>query len=427
MGWIEAGEYFHKITTMKLTEAEIQDGMEKDEFEFFYQPKISLITGKVYGAEALIRLVKPDGRIILPDAFIPVAEKSPLIKEITRHMFQKLVKDLRVLIGLEPHMSISFNASARDFEDDVFTRMVLESLEISGLPAESLQVELTETATLEAGESIKRNILPLRDAGIGLAMDDYGKGYSSLDTLSKWPFTTIKLDQGLIGRMFDSEKSLTIVETAIRMAHELGISVVAEGVENYEQYHRLLEAGCTRIQGYWISRPLPLDRYIAFVNEDLRWSGLPVGLIHMAIIDHVQWRRKLVSELVRAVTFPKDSFLRKSLNPPPLSSKDCKLGHWYDGLGQMFRDRQSFRDLAIPHSKLHEIGMTLVNLVADGASMNDITPGLRKLSECSMEMLNLLHALEVEGMMDMHTALNDWISHSLYPLNQNPSFQPSFA
>ena len=255
---------------MKLTEAEIIDGMVKDEFVFFYQPKISLITGKVYGAEALIRMVKPDGRIIPPEAYIPVAEQSPLIKEITRHMFQKLVKDLIVLIGLEPHMSISFNASARDFEDDVFTRMVLESLERFKLPAESLQVELTETATLEAGESIKRNILPLREAGIGLAMDDYGKGYSSLDTLSKWPFTTIKLDQGLIGRMFDSDKNLTIVESAIRMAHELGISVVAEGVENYEQYHRLLEAGCTRIQGYWISRPLTFDRYISFVNEDIR-------------------------------------------------------------------------------------------------------------------------------------------------------------
>ena len=147
----------------------------------------------------------------------------------------------------------------------------------------------------------------------------------------------------------------------------------------------------------------------------------------MAIIDHVQWRRKLVSELVKAVTFPKDSPRRKFLNPPPLSSKECKLGHWYDGLGQMFRDRQSFRDLAKPHGELHEIGKSLANLVADGASMNDIAPGLHKLSECSMEMLSLLHTLEVEGMMDMHSALNDWISHSLHPINQNPSFQPSYA
>lgn len=405
---------------MKLTKAEIIEGIERDEFTFFYQPKISLVTGKVYGAEALLRLVRPDGSVVLPDAFIPVAERSSLIKDITRHMFQRLVNDLLVLRDVEP-LSISFNASARDFEDDVFAKMVLKSLEISKLPADCLQVELTETAALEAGDRIKKNILLLRGAGLGLAMDDFGKGYSSLDTLSKWPFTTIKLDQGLISRMFDSDKSLTIIETSIRMAHELGVSVVAEGVENNEQYHRLLEAGCTKIQGYWISRPLPLERYIAFVKEDIRWSGLPVGLIHMAIVDHVQWRKKLVSELVRAVSYPKDSPHRKYLNTPPLSGKDCQLGHWYDGVGQMFQDRQSFQDLAKPHFALHEVGRSLVELVANGAGMDDITSLLRELSERSMEMLGLLHALEFEGMIDMHVAHDNWIAHALNPINQNQS------
>lgn len=404
-----------------LTTDEIIDALQKDEFVFFYQPKISLVTGKVYGAEALIRLVKPDGSIIGPDAYIPVAEQSSLIKNITRHMFQKLVDDLLILRDIEPPLSLSFNASAKDFEDDTFTNLVLESLDKFKLPANSLQIELTETAALEAGDRIKGNIMPLRDAGIGLAMDDFGKGYSSLDTLSKWPFTTIKLDQSLISGMFDSDKNLTIVENSIRMAHELGVSVVAEGVESYEQYHRLLEAGCTKIQGYWISRPLPLDRFILFVREDIRWSGLPVGLVHMAIIDHVQWRRKLVSELVRAVSFPKDSPHRKCLSPPPLSYHDCNLGHWYDGIGQMFMDRPCFKDLAKPHIELHEIGKMLVTMVEEGASMRDITAGLRELAERSKEMLDLLHDLEFEGMMDLHVALNDWIAHSLNPSNQMPA------
>jgi EAL domain/Chemoreceptor zinc-binding domain len=312
---------------------------------------------------------------------------------------------------------VSFNVSARDFEDGDFTELVLLALKRLRLPAASLQIELTETAMLEAGEHIRRNILPLRDAGVGLAMDDFGKGYSSLDTLSKWPFTTIKLDQGLVGRMFDSEKNLTIVETSIRMAHELGISVVAEGVETDAQYHRLLEAGCTRIQGYWISKPLPLERYIAFVEEDLCWSGLPVGLIHMAIVDHVQWRRKLVSELVRAVSFPKDAPQRKALHAPPLSSKECKLGRWYDGVGQMFSGRPAFRELAAPHRALHEAGTELVNLVAAGAGRDDLEPGLLRLSECSLKMLELLHALEFQGMLDMHQAVGDWIAHALHPFN----------
>jgi EAL domain-containing protein (putative c-di-GMP-specific phosphodiesterase class I) len=400
-----------------VNEAKIIDGMRNDEFTFFYQPKISLVTGKVFGAEALIRWVKPDGTIISPDEFIPQAEKSSLIKDITRHMFPKLVQDMLVMLDVEP-LSVSFNASARDFEDDGFTRLILEALEISQLPPSCLQVELTETAALEAGDSIKKNILPLRDAGVGLAMDDFGKGYSSLDTLSKWPFTTLKLDQGIVSRMFVSEKNLTIVESSIRMAHELGISVVAEGVEDSEQYHRLLEAGCTKVQGFWFCKPLPLDQFIYFVKEDIRWSGLPIGLIHMAIIDHMQWRRKLISGLVKAASFPMDSPHRKCLTLPSVSHKDCRLGHWYEGVGQMFRDRPSFRNLEKPHFAFHDIGKLLVNLVRNGAGMGDITAHLRDLSERSMEVLGLLHALELEGLMDMHVAHDDWLVHAMHPLNQ---------
>lgn len=401
-----------------ISEAEIVDGIKNDEFIFFYQPKISLVTGKVFGAEALIRWIKPDGSIIPPDAFIPIAEQSSLIKDITRHMFPKLVSDLLVMRDVE-QLSVSFNASAKDFEDDVFAKMILKSLEIYQLPSNCLQVELTETAALEAGDKIKKNILPLSNAGVALAMDDFGKGYSSLDTLSKWPFTTIKLDQGIVSRMFDSDKNLTIVESSIRMAHELGISVVAEGVEEAEQYHRLLEAGCTKVQGYWFSKPLSLDRYISFVKEDIRWSGLPIGLIHMAIIDHVQWRKKLVSMLVKAVSYPKDSPHRQCLVMHSLSEKNCKVGHWYDGIGQMFQDRPSFQKLEKPHIEFHSIGKSLVNLVANGASMEDIASHLRELSERSMEVLGLLHTLEIEGMIEMHVAHDDWISHSLHPINQS--------
>lgn len=397
-----------------MSETDIVDAMRKDEFVFFYQPKISLITGKVSGAEALIRWIKPDGTIISPDSFIPLAEQSSLIQDITRHMFPKLVNDLIVLMDVET-LPVSFNTSARDFEDDTFTKMMLKSMESFHIPADILQVELTETATLEAGDRIKKHILPLRQAGIGLAMDDFGMGYSSLDTLGKWPFTSIKLDQGIISRMLHSDKGMTIVESSIRMAHELGISIVAEGVEKKEQYHHLLGSGCTKIQGFWISKPVPLARYISFVREDIRWSGMPTGLINMAIIDHVQWRKQLVSELVRAVSCPVDSPHRNYMNVPPLSCRDCRLGHWYYGVGQMFQDRQSFLDLEKPHCEFHDTGALLVSLVRDGAGMEDLTPHLRNLSESSMEVLGRLQTLENEGLMDMSTAHHAWLAHALHP------------
>lgn len=404
-----------------LSKAEIVEAIRQDAFFFHYQPKISLVTGKVYGAEALARMARPDGTIVAPDRFVPVAEASGLINDLTRALFLHLLDDMQVLNRVAPQQSFSFNVSAHDFEDGDFTQLVLQALKRHRLPPGSLQIELTETAMLESGDRIRQHILPLREAGVGLAMDDFGKGYSSLDTLSKWPFTTIKLDQGLIGRMFASEKNLTIVETTIRMAHELGISVVAEGVETYEQYHRLLEAGCTRVQGYWISKPLALERYLAFVEQDISWSGMPVGLIHMAIVDHVQWRRKLVSELVRAVSFPKDAPERRALNLPELSHRACKLGRWYDGVGQVFRERQAFRDLDQPHRELHAAGAALVEQVAAGAGREALQPGLQRLSACSLRVLELLHALEYQGMLDMHAALGEWMTHTLHPFNLAPS------
>lgn len=381
-------------------EKQIVEAIAADEFTFHYQPKISLVTGKVVGAEALIRWVRPDGEVVMPNDFIPLAEQSSLITRITRHMFPKLVKDLLVLNDIEPQV-VSFNASARDFHDDVFTRLVLDTLESSKLDPASLQVEITETAALESGDRIRQNLLPLDEAGVELAMDDFGIGYSSLDMLSKWPFSTIKLDQGIIGRMLASDKSATIVNSAIRMGHELGISVLAEGVETRDQHEHLLESGCSSEQGFWVSQALPLADYMAFVRQDNRWSGLPIGMIHMAIIDHVQWRKQLVSRLLRAATAPEGSSLREMGELPPLSCHECRLGRWYYGYGTMFKDRPSYQALDQPHCELHEIGIELVGMVINGATLEQITPRLRALSECSLRVLSLLQSLENEALGDL--------------------------
>ncbi len=401
-----------------VTEADIIEGMNANKFTFFYQPKVSLVTGKVIGAEALIRWIESDGTVIPPGMFIPVAERSSLIKEITRHMFPKLAKDVLLLMDIDEQLVVSFNTSAKDFEDDTFINVVLKTLKMAQLSADKLQVELTETATLEASGVILKNINRLRAEGLELAMDDFGTGYSSIDTLSKCPFTTIKLDQGMIGRMLDSEKNSTIVRSAIRMAHELGINVIAEGVETQEQYHYLLEAGCTKVQGFWVSKPLPLDQFIAFVEADLRWSGMPIGLIHMAVIDHVQWRKELVSELIKNATLPSDAPHRKYQKTPPLSCKECRLGRWYYGLGQMYHELKAFQSLEKPHCEFHEIGQMLVKLVSEGADIKDLTPHLRELSEKSAEVLGQLHILENEGLLDMHSAHSEWRSHPLNQKNQ---------
>ncbi len=385
------------------TELDIRKAIENDELVFFYQPKVSLITGKINGAEALIRWIKPDGTCIPPSEFIPIAETSDLIKEITYHMFPKLVDDLLILNSIDDTLVTSFNTSAKDFKDDRFTHLVLNTLRISNLPTHTIQVELTETATFQATSVIKEHIMVLRHAGLSLAMDDFGTGYSSIDTLSKLPFTTIKLDQGIIGRMLSSDKNSTIVSTSIRLAHELGISIIAEGVESKEQYHHLLNIGCNHVQGYWISKPLPLVEFIHFLTADLNWStGVPVGLIHMAIVDHIQWRKNLVNQLIKLASLDKNDPNRNASDIVPLSCRECRLGQWYYGLGQMFNHHQEFQELEQPHDKLHQIGQYLVTLVENGASVDDLIPHLQTLSVQSMQVLNKLQNLEDKGLADMH-------------------------
>ena len=392
------------------SESEIVDALKGDEFVFFYQPKVSLVTGCVIGAEALIRWIRPDGSIVMPDQFIPVAERSSLIKDVTLHMLPKLVKDLLILADVEP-LVVSFNTSARDFEDDTFTRALLKTVETSRLAPGAVQVEITESVALGAGEAIRTNIRPLREAGMGLAMDDFATGYSSLDTLSKWPFTTIKLDQGIVGRMMASQRNATIVNSSIRMAHELGIEVIAEGVEDREQHQYLLESGCNHVQGFWISRALPLDQFVEFVEQDTRWSGLPVGLIHMAVIDHVQWRKQLASSLLRAVSFPKGSVQRANMHLPTLECHECRLGRWYYGEGKMFQGRPIYQSLEGPHAQVHETGIRLTQMVRNGASLQDITPQLRVFAEQSMIVLGLLQDLEDEALENLHHATSDQSYH----------------
>lgn len=384
-----------------ITEAKIREGLRDDQFLFHYQPKVSLESGAIVGAEALIRWEEPDGSTHRPDDFIPLAERSQLIKEISGHLFPKLIADILTLHHTTS-IPISFNVSARDFDDTVLCREILDSLDRHHLEPESIEVEITESQAMACGRQVMRNLARLGAAGIGLTMDDYGIGYSSIDTLSKWPFTTIKLDQGIIGRMLESEKNATIVRSSIRLGHELNIHVVAEGVENRDQYGFLLEAGCKVGQGYLFGKPLALEEFIAFEELHCRSPGIPSGLIHMAMIDHLQWRRRLVSYALKRAELPADSPLRQSAGYPALSPYECRLGKWYFGEGQLFAGHPAFVTLDVHHRTLHEIGNRIVGLIQAGARADAINPVLQELANCSVLLLTVLEALEDSGLADMH-------------------------
>jgi hypothetical protein len=292
--------------------------------------------------------------------------------------------------------------SARDFDDLGLTRKIALAVEKGMLDPSAIEIEITETEALAGGVALIRNLSTLHQAGIALTMDDYGTGYSSIDTLSKWPFSTIKLDQGLVGRMLDSSKNATIVRSSIRLGHELDINVIAEGVETAEQCQFLLEAGCTLAQGYFISQPLPLEEFAAFHAHHTPFTGFPIGLVHMAILDHVQWRRQIVRHIIRCAQLDPGDQLRFQQGYPELCMTKCFLGRWYFRQDGAFSDQAIFLAIDVPHRKLHELGANLVEQVQAGAQLHDVAPLLHDLNECSKVLLGLLQALEEAGIAELH-------------------------
>ncbi len=398
-----------------IDEAALARALHGGELTYYYQPKISLINGKICGSEALMRWVRPDGEVILPCNFIPLAESSGFITQLSLGMFPRLVEDLLIIHDYRDEISTSFNLSAQDFRDSAMVDAIRDAITHHQLDPARLEVELTEDSVLHwDNPELRENLRSLVELGVSLGMDDYGTGYASIDTLSQWPFDCVKLDQGLIRRMSGSEKATTIVQASIRMAHQLGMRIVAEGIETSALYDFLLNSGCTHAQGFWLASPLPLEQYLAILGKDQRWSGLPTGLIHMATLDHIHWRQALIAEVI-AIAFKgetRDQPIRT--HTPELDPHKCRLGRWYYGPGQEFRDHPLFAELETPHFRLHELGEQLLEAANRGIPRNELVGLLRQLTRQSAIVLELLQELESEALLDhLHMA-----HHAPEPLHE---------
>lgn len=378
----------------------IQEALTNEEFVFYYQPKISLLTGRVCGLEALIRWIKPDGQIIPPNQFIPVAEASGLIRDISLVMFDKLVADHAIVEEVCPGLVYSFNLTALDFEANTMVERIHRAIRSSQIDPRQLQVELTETALMQSSDHIRGHVQSVVDLGVSLAMDDFGTGYSSIDVLSQWPFSVVKLHQGIVGRVLESEKSTTIVKNSIHMAHQLGLKVVAEGIETPEIYDFLVKSGCTEAQGFWMGKPMPLDELLVFLRRDERWDGSPIGLIHMIQIDHLEWRRSLIDQVLEKAYGVPTSLGRSDGIEIEHNPRHCPLGRWYYGLGEAFRGISAFAALELPHNELHDIAQRLVAEVEWGAEQAEVVQMLRQLSQKSGEVLTLLQDIELQALLE---------------------------
>ena len=253
--------------------SDLKDALQKHQTELYYQPKACLTTGNIIGLEALIRWHHPERGWVYPSDFIPLAEETGVITQLTRWAIEQGIKDLAGMNDLYPELSVSINISARDLSAGELNEMIDSILKHYSVHAGKLMLELTETAAMEDPEQGLLVLKKLTDQGICISIDDFGSGYSSLSYLKKLPATEIKLDRSLVMDVCTDESSKMIVETAINMAHGLGYSLVAEGVETEASARLLKEMGCDRIQGYWLCHPLPLSKLKAWLAEQ---QGKPI-------------------------------------------------------------------------------------------------------------------------------------------------------
>lgn len=237
--------------------AELHQAVESGELGFHYQPQAELATGRVVGVEALVRWTHPQRGLLVPDRFIPQAERTGFIRAITHWGLNEAARQFAEWRAGGLSLPISVNVSARDLSDEALLYALTALLHTYGVPAGGLEIEVTESAVLPDPSCSRRLLQAIRNLGVPVAIDDFGTGESSLAYLKDLPVDRLKIDKSLVRGVAADPKAALIVHSAIRLAHDLGLEAVAEGVEDEESCRRLKDMGCDLVQGYLIGRPMP--------------------------------------------------------------------------------------------------------------------------------------------------------------------------
>ncbi len=263
-------------TIASLTlENNLRRAIERQELRLHYQPQVDVATGRVVGMEALVRWQYPEMGLVSPGKFIPLAEETGLIVPIGEWVLRTACKQNRAWqdIGLPP-IRVAVNVSMRQFQTDAFIEIVLKVLKECNLDPHFLEIELTESilAQKEGGDTVAQ-LQELSNMGVAITIDDFGTGYSSLSYLKRFPISCLKVDQSFVQSVTIDANDAAIAKTVVRMAQSLNLRALAEGVETAEQldYFRLIH--CGEVQGYFISRPIPVKKAEAFLVASLKRAG----------------------------------------------------------------------------------------------------------------------------------------------------------
>jgi diguanylate cyclase (GGDEF)-like protein len=255
-------------------EGRLRHALENNALELHYQPQVNLATGQVLGVEALLRWEDSKLGSVPPDVFIPIAEEYGLIVKISEWVIVEACRQAKLwTTAFNMPVTMSINISAVHFNGRNLEAAIASALEDTGLNPGYLELEMTETSILQDLNQASVTLDKFKSMGLQLALDDFGTGYSSLSYLMRLPFDRLKIDQSFIRNLKTETKGAAIVSAIISMSHSLGMSVIAEGVEEAEHMQALLQMRCDQVQGYYISRPLPADKFEDFMRDRAKQSA----------------------------------------------------------------------------------------------------------------------------------------------------------
>jgi len=248
---------------------DLRGAVERGELCLYYQPQVALTTGRIVGAEALLRWKHPQRGLVNPAKFIPVAERTGAILALGEFVISEACRQLKEWNDLELAPGVvAINCSASQFKaGSDLVDFIGAAVELSGVPPSQLEVELTESVLMEVTQQHSELMTQLRQLGVRIAIDDFGTGYSSLSYLTSYPFSRLKIAQQLVFDVTRERRNATVVRAAIRLADELGIECIAEGIETSDQAAFLIEAGCRQGQGYLFAKPVPTSEMTALLRE----------------------------------------------------------------------------------------------------------------------------------------------------------------
>lgn len=370
---------------------ELTNALNNNEFVLYYQPKVHMKTGVVFGVEALVRWQKPTGELIPPDIFLPSIYNHPLEVELGDWVIRTALEQMRTWQqqGLKIHVSI--NVSSRQLFDSAFVDKLKKDLSTySDISPSLLQLEVLESSMLNDLDSVSKVMQRTRKLGVSFALDDFGTGYSSLAYLKHLPANVLKIDQSFVREMMENTDDFSIISSVIGMANAFGMEVIAEGVESIEQGKLLLRLGCEQGQGYVISRAMPAEKLLDWIKN---WKASPswigqeaedtnnLPLIY-AEIEHRSWVKRL-EEWVQD----------KAGSAPMLNKNLCKVGKWInDNSPHHLKQLPQFQEMVKMHNELHDLGTRMVTLHTQGEKEEalQILPQLKHQRD---EFLKQLRAL----------------------------------